>query len=270
MQAFPNELKSSDAFNIPYKDIIDVIFTSEHTLKSDSIYNFRQNVETAVSQSYSLSNPNQHHNTKKKYIKRFMYLHDKLVEHTLLAQAQRNFIQKTVRQAQKIANKTQKIAIQAQETANQAQKTALKAEQTYKSMFANYVTILGIFTAIIVTIFGGLNVIDAVVEINNQTSLALIVFIVALVMFCLIILLYFLATLIRHISQQETLPIKQQLKQQLKVWFNQVFLAMVVFFIVLMIITIAILLLCSINAPIVLKLAQALFISFFLITNGCC
>lgn len=232
LQAFPNELDSLDAFNLPYKDITDIIFDREDTLKSDSIYNFRQNVETVVSQSYSLGNPNQHHNANKKYIKRFMCLHDKLVEHTLLAQAQRNFIQKTVRQAQEIADETQKIAIQAQETANQAQATAQKAEQTYQSMFANYVTILGIFTAIIVTIFGGLNVIDAVIEINNQTSLALIVFIVALVMFCLIILLYFLATLIRYISQQETLPVKQQYK----VWFNWVFLVMVAFFAGLMLI----------------------------------
>ncbi|WP_394261308.1 hypothetical protein [Moraxella boevrei] len=196
IQAFPNELKSSDVFNLPYKDITDVIFSSnESLLLSDSIYNFRANIEIAISQTYSLDNPNQHHNTKKKYIKRFMYVHDKLVEHTLLAQAQRLHIERVVRQAERIAKNADEIA-------NQAKETAQKAEETYKSMFANYVTILGIFTAIIVTIFGGLNVINVALKQENFNPNQA-VFLTVMAFMCVVSLLYFLANMIAFMKDEK-------------------------------------------------------------------
>lgn len=212
---------------LPYKDIADVIFRSSISeISSDTITNFQQKIDDLIREIPDKTKQKTHQH-------RLLNYHKKFVGQILLARAQKEFIQKSVKSAQKIVDKAETEARKAEKTASQAQLTAKKAEQTYKSMFANYVTILGIFTAIIVTIFGGLNVINAVIEINYQTSLALIVFIVALVMFCLIVLLYFLATMIGHISQQETLPIRQQYK----VWFNWVFLAIIGVCILLMIIS---------------------------------
>lgn len=68
-------------------------------------------------------------------------------------------------------------------------------------MFANYVTILGIFTAIIVTIFGGLNVVSVVAK-QADTPLETVVFLTALALMCVVSLLYFLANMIIKITQQ--------------------------------------------------------------------
>lgn len=88
-----------------------------------------------------------------------------------------------------------------QELAKQAKQTAEKAEKIYETMFANYVTILGIFTAIIVTIFGGLNVVSVVAK-QADTPLETVVFLTALALMCVVSLLYFLANIIIKITQQ--------------------------------------------------------------------
>lgn len=199
-QVFSNELKSTNALNLPYKDITDIVFHNNKTLLSDSISNFKENVKRAISENYQNDGSNMHHNTQKKYVNRFMHIHDKLVEHTLLAQAQREFIQKSIKEAQEIANNAQEIASKAGETAK-------KAEETYKSMFANYVTILGIFTAIIVTIFGGLNVINTVTKGFGESTL--VVFqLTSLLILCEILLLYFLAKLIAWITNSQTVKLE--------------------------------------------------------------
>lgn len=213
LSTFPNELKSTNPFSLPYKDITDIVFYGKYTLLSDSIYNFKGNVKKAVITQYEVANSDKHHKTKQKYINRFMYIHDKLVEHILLAHIQSDFIKNTIKDtkiiaykakntaenAQKIANKAEDTAENAQKIADKAEDTATKAEETYKSMFANYVTILGIFTAIIVTIFGGLNVINTVVKQINDNK-TIILQITALLILCEVVLLYFLANTIVWIS----------------------------------------------------------------------
>lgn len=94
------------------------------------------------------------------------------------------------------------IAAEAKETAKTAKDNADKAEKTYNTMFANYVTILGIFTAIIVTIFGGLNVVDTVISYGN-THFSTIVFLAALVLMCVVCLLYFLAKIILKLNSKD-------------------------------------------------------------------
>ena len=205
LQAFPNELKSADAFNLPYKDITDVVFSSEQVLRSDSIHGFREYILHSIDKKFDQSNPDKHHNTKKKYIKRFMHIYDKLVEHTFLAQAQRDFIKHSIDDAIKTQetkwHDIQNLAKNTKKTADKAKKTADKAEETYKSMFANYVTILGVFTAIIVTIFGGLNVIDGITK-QQDVQFSAIVFLASLSLMCVVCLLYFLANLIMHITER--------------------------------------------------------------------
>lgn len=175
LKAFDNELRSSDAFNLPYKDITDSVFDSEKRLLTGSLTTFGKNMETAIHHSFDEDRPNKHHEKKEKYVKRFMYIHGKFVEHILLAQVQKEFIQDAVRQAQETAKKAEAAAESAEEIAKIAKNNADKAEKTYNTMFANYVTILGIFTAIIVTIFGGLNVVDTVISYGN-THFSTIIF----------------------------------------------------------------------------------------------
>lgn len=217
-QAFPNELRSANnAFNLPYKDIVDVVFYTQARLYSDSIYNFRQNVENAIYREYDISLSDKHHKTKEKYVKRFMHCHDKLVEHVLLAQAQRDFIKSSVENTEKLAQEVQATVKNAEDAAMMAKKTAEKAENvaidakntaktaenTYDSMYANYITILGIFAAIIISIFGGLNVIQSVVTSSLDNALPSIVFFTSLLMICEITILYFLAKIIKGLTDKE-------------------------------------------------------------------
>lgn len=206
---FATELRNSYALNLPYKDITDAVFSCEKTILSDSIKNFRENIKNVVQVNYDKRNPNAHHKTKSKYINRFLQIHDKLVEHALLAQIQREFIKDNIRNTKMIADQTEKIANSAQQIANKAEETAIsaqrianKAEETYKSMFANYVTILGIFTAIIVTIFGGLNVINTVTK-NIDENKTIILQVTALLVLCEVLLLYFLANMIVWITNSQ-------------------------------------------------------------------
>lgn len=212
---FPNELKSTNPFSLPYKDITDIVFYGEYILLTDSIYNFRGNVKEAITKQYTDTNSDKHHTTKKKYINRFMYIHDKLVEHILLAHIQSEFIRKTIKDAKTIANQAkdtaenaQKIADKAEIAANNAQTLADKADKTYNSMFANYVTILGIFTAIIVTIFGGLNIINTVSK-NIDNNIPVLMQLTALLMLCVILLLYFLARIIVWITNSKSIELEK-------------------------------------------------------------
>lgn len=204
LQAFRRELTSSQDFSLPYKDITDIIFSTEHHLLGDSIHNFRQNVEGAISKFYDEDEDDRHHNTQRKYVRRFMYCHDKLVQHCLLAQAQRDFINSSINDALttnfQTISQIQNIANQAKNTAEKAEETAEKAEQTYNSMFANYVAVLGIFTSIIVTIYGGINVINVIAQ-NNQAKMGTLMVLVSLTLLCVVTLLYFLAVTITWITK---------------------------------------------------------------------
>lgn len=196
LQSFPSQLKLSNPSNLPYKDITDVVLRRKERILSDSIGNFRQKVVEAIARSYNSEHPDKHHNTKKKYVDRFMHVYDKLVEHALLAQTQREFIENSIQDS---INKKLDDVQNIKTIAKQAQDTAEAAQETYKSMFANYVTILGVFTAIIVTIFGGLNIINTVTK-NIGENTSVVLFLTVLLFLCLILLLYFLANIVLWIT----------------------------------------------------------------------
>lgn len=179
---------SNEPIVLPYKDISDTIFQSSHHVKSNSLESFQDKVGLLIDEFQAKSR----YKTKGQRLKA---CHRKLVGHIMLAYAQKEFIQDSVRQAQKAAQ-------EAKETAKIAKNNADKAEKTYNTMFANYVTILGIFTAIIVTIFGGLNVVDTVISYGN-THFSTIIFLAALVLMCVVCLLYFLAKIILKLNGKD-------------------------------------------------------------------
>lgn len=178
---------SNEPIVLPYKDISDVIFQSNCRVRGNSLESFQEKVGLLIDEF-------QEKPRCKNKGQRLRACHRKLIGHIMLAYAQKEFMQNSVRQAQKIAQ-------EAQEIAKNAQDEAKIANETYKSMFANYITILGIFTAIIVTIFGGLNVISVIAK-QADTPLASVVFLTALALMCVISLLYFLANIIIKITQQ--------------------------------------------------------------------
>lgn len=207
--AFPDELKSSDVFNLPYKDITDIVYCSDKNVKSDEIYNFSLMYLTpAITRKYH-SDDDKHHIVEQKYVKRFLHIHNKLVEHILLAQVQRDYINAAIQDAKNVAEQTSELANTTKEmidmadrTARQAREAADEAKKTQNNMFANYVTILGIFTAIIVTIFGGLNVVDTIIS-YGDTHFSTIIFLTALVLMCVVCLLYFLAKIILKLNGKD-------------------------------------------------------------------
>lgn len=177
---------SGDNYNIslPYKDITDVIYnrtTDIPTRISDSLKSgFREEINSNINK------------LDKSEQTKILSCYDKIVEHIQLAITQKEFITKTTQHAFSTAREAEKIA-------QEAKNTAEKAEQTYKSMFANYITILGIFTAITVTLFGGLNVINSLASIANQDQSS-IIFMAALLICCITLMLYFLANTIKWIT----------------------------------------------------------------------
>ena len=197
IKAFPfKQGESTEVINIPYKDIADVIFQSDKQINSDSIGNFKGNFKQDLEhcQAYQ-SLP---HKSRPKFLRHFIVRYEKVVEHAQLAQVQRHFIRDSIES--KIQDSKTELN-KLQELAKQAKQTAEKAEKIYETMFANYVTILGVFTAIIVTIFGGLNVISVVAK-QADTPLETVVFLTALALMCVVSLLYFLANIIIKITQQ--------------------------------------------------------------------
>lgn len=181
---FPDELSSSALPVLPYKDITEYVFHNSEKILSDSIYGFRENISDQLE------------GKEEKFKEKIFQIHDKLVEHTLLAQVQRDFIRNNIASSAQSANK---VAQDAEKIANEAKQTSKNAEETYKSMFANYITILGIFTAIIVTIFGGLNTINTVSN-NIFQEKSIVLELAGLIVLCTLILLYFLANIIHTLA----------------------------------------------------------------------
>lgn len=179
---------------LPYKDLTDLVFCNQSSLPPSEVLTvFRNLVMTSIlKDEYCTKNTVKDTEERKNH---FMSCYDKIINHIQLAQIQRDYIQNTTKEAEQLA-KT------AKETADTAKKSAKKAKKTYDTMFANYVTILGIFTAIIVTIFGGLNVVDTIISYGN-THFSTIVFLAALVLMCVVCLLYFLAKIILKLNGKD-------------------------------------------------------------------
>lgn len=179
---------------LPYKDLTDLVFCNQSSLPPSEVLTiFRNLVMTSIlKDEYCTKNTVKDTEERKNH---FMSCYDKIINHIQLAQIQRDYIQQVTKSAEKAAN-------QAEKTAKKAKRTAQKAEQTYNTMFANYVTILGIFTAIIVTIFGGLNVVDAIIS-YGDAHFSTIVFLATLVLMCMVCLLYFLAKIILKLNGKD-------------------------------------------------------------------
>lgn len=204
-------------FTMPYKDLTDLVFSHQGKFPtSDILASFRDLIaqEVLMNEYCTIGIDTEEEQQERK--NHFIHCYDKVINHIQLAQVQYNFINTAIKsasylaqQASDLAKETQMVidianvtATDAKETAAQAKRTARKAEQTYNTMFANYVTILGIFTAIIVTIFGGLNVLGSVV-LSKNADFSVILSLAALALLCMVSLLYFLTHMILRITNKD-------------------------------------------------------------------
>lgn len=94
----------------------------------------------------------------------------------------------------------QKIAAKALDAARKAEEEAKKASDTYKDIMVNYITILGIFASIIITIFGGMQIISATTgllqaNLNIATLILVLSFMTSLIVLILAILLNWISNL---------------------------------------------------------------------------
>lgn len=195
--AYDSQLNQvGENIEISYKDLTDLVYDNEEMFlpPSDTLDNFRKRVEERIiTDDYcqKADNPSLCH-------KHFMSCYDKIIRHIHLAETQREYIKKEVKKAESIAKDAQNTSNLAKKTAGEAQEIAKDAKAIYDTMFTNYVTILGVFTAIIVTIFGGLNVLGSVV-LSKNADFSTILSLAALALLCMVSLLYFLTHMILKI-----------------------------------------------------------------------
>jgi len=198
---------------VPYHDISDFIFNYKAKIRVDDLEILMQAIEL------KLDNDSEE---IKKCFRKFR-------RNISLAVTQKNYIQrvasdalKTAEVAAEVANKASNISGKAHETLEHAKKSAKRAEdvssnaqrlaneaheqikETRKfteNMMVNYVTILGIFATIIITVFGGINIIGSTVKLlEGSSKLTYLIFIVSFLMICLLVLIRTLTSWISSLN----------------------------------------------------------------------
>ncbi|WP_180024056.1 hypothetical protein [Acinetobacter sp. YH1901134] len=107
----------------------------------------------------------------------------------------------TLVHAKKAAKKAEDVSSDALKLAGEARTQIQEAKKTSENMMVNYVTILGIFATIIITVFGGINIIGSAVKLlEGSGKLAYLVFVVSFLMICLLTLIRTLTTWISALS----------------------------------------------------------------------
>lgn len=200
-------------YKLPYKEISISVFDADNeNIHTNTFNGFVETVvEELVKQDSGIPEELQH----------IKECYDKFTQHILLAQVQKQFMLKiansadiVAKEAQEIANvaqdiakESQGIAREAQKNANEASTTSLKANEAsedakkmYDGMIVNYITILGIFASIIITIFGGMQIISATTgllqaNIKLATLILVLSFLTLLIVLILAILLNWISNL---------------------------------------------------------------------------
>jgi len=199
---------------VPYHDISDFIFNYKTKIRVDDLEILMQAIELKL---------NDQSEEIKKCFRKFR-------RNISLAVTQKNYIQrvasdalKTAEIAAEVANKASNISGKANEALDHAKKSAQRAEdvasnaqrlaneandqiietkKASESMMVNYVTILGIFASIIITVFGGINLTNATVKLlESEHDLPMMVFVISFLMIGFISILIILITWISSLRE---------------------------------------------------------------------
>ncbi|MFV8192417.1 hypothetical protein [Acinetobacter soli] len=176
--------------DIPYDDITSFIYDFNEEINLKDLDSMMGEVESIVSINY----PPEITSGKKHDKHQCFY---KFRTHIFLAATQKNYIKKVT---QELVVEANSVATAANEIAQEAKDQAGIAKKTYDEMMVNYITILGIFASIIITIFGGMQVISATTgllqaNISIATLLLVLSFLTLLIILILAILLNWISNL---------------------------------------------------------------------------
>lgn len=170
--------------DIPYDDITSFIYNFDQDISLEDLNLMMEELEGRIQQNYPANI-----STGKKHDKHHCF--SKFRTHIYLAVTQKNHISHLAKEAKKVAQDADHVA-------KEAKKQAEKAKSTYDGMMVNYITILGIFASIIITIFGGMQIISATTGLlQANLSLATLILVLS---FLTILIILILAILLNWIS----------------------------------------------------------------------
>lgn len=186
-------------YEVPYEYITDYIYNYSEDIDyvriDERLINIAQAIKTKI---------NDYQDYEKKVLEKVFR---KFRRHLLLSIYQKNYITKITKEnsiiAGQLAKEAKDQAEQAKQISNDAQELSEKAKTIYDDMMVNYITILGIFASIIITVFGGINLTNATVKLlESDHDLPMMVFVVSFLMIGFISILIVLITWISSLRQQ--------------------------------------------------------------------
>lgn len=205
--SFICEVGSETFYKLPYKDISELIFDHEiDGIHNNSFQGFVTTVADEIREEYWYL-PN---------IQHILDCYEKFSMHITLVLVQKKFMLKTAKNAEKMANDAKGIAKQASNTSTVAKNTAQeadkisknaeqiakKAEDVFDNSLVNYITILGIFASIIITVFGGISLTNATVQLlKSEFDLPVLVFVISLLLISFLCVLIVLITWVSSLKK---------------------------------------------------------------------
>lgn len=166
-------------YSIPYRSITMFVFDNTCDFKSDEFVSFTSTVSEKIQNLPEFnSNPYRDH---------LIECYSKFTLHISLAQVQKEHVGKVAQNAN--------IAAEA------AQAAAEKAKKMQEDMMVNYITILGIFASIIITIFGGMQIISATTGLlQSDLNIATLILVLSFLTFLIILILWMLFAFISNLK----------------------------------------------------------------------
>ncbi|QGA11016.1 hypothetical protein GFH30_06255 [Acinetobacter wanghuae] len=176
-------------YNLPYKDISVLVFDDKsNDIKTDSFNGFITTVTEEIKNtfnSYELTTELEHATA----------CYEKFASHIELALIQKRFMLDTAKEANRVAGVARKDA-------DFAKKQAKKAKEMSNAMVTNFVTILGVFATIIITVFGGMQIISATTKLlQTDLNLATLFLVLSFISLLIILILWMLFSFIINLKK---------------------------------------------------------------------
>lgn len=168
-------------YKLPYKDISNILFQCEFDFLSETFTSFTETVLSAIEKEDEFKNSTEQEHIKECYAK--------FAQHISLVLVQKKFILE--------------ISINADKAAKEAKEAAEKAKNMQENMMVNYITILGIFASIIITIFGGMQIISTTTGLlQSDLNIATLILVLSFLTFLIILILWMLFTFIANLKSE--------------------------------------------------------------------
>lgn len=121
----------------------------------------------------------------------------------LIAQQEAEEARKLSSEAKTLSDESKELSVTSKELSAESKKLSEEAKKIYNDMLVNYITILGIFASIIITVFGGINLANATVKLlQSEYDLPMLVFVVSILMIGFLSILIVLITWISSLQDR--------------------------------------------------------------------